>query len=104
MLESVAMNDAETQDQIAKRMYRNDRVHTALPSPDALDDEQVRRFAELGFIAVENVFTTREMESAKQALSAIIASPAAEKMCLDIEPAARNRKLAAPERDLITRV
>jgi phytanoyl-CoA hydroxylase len=92
-----------TDDLIATRLYRTDRVHTPLALPDAVDDEQIRRFAERGFLAVENVFSAGEIESAKRAISDLIASPIAERLCLDIEPAARERAVPAHDREPFVR-
>jgi phytanoyl-CoA hydroxylase len=89
--------------EIASRMYPGQRSHIPLSGPDALDHAQVRAFAELGFVAVENVFSADEIESAKQALSELIASPFAEKLCLDIEPDARSRSLSPHEREPFVR-
>jgi phytanoyl-CoA hydroxylase len=85
------------------KLYRTDRVHSPLQSPDELDDKQLQRFGELGFVAVENVFSAGEIATAKQALSDLIASPDAEHMCLDIEPDARDRKLSPQEREPFVR-
>jgi phytanoyl-CoA hydroxylase len=60
-------------DHIARNLYRNDRVHTAVPHPDAITDEHLRQYAEQGFLAIENVFTPSEVDAAKAGISALIA-------------------------------
>ncbi len=70
---------------IAKQLYRSDRVHTPLPSPDAIDDAAMEFFRTQGFLAVENVFTREEVEAAKAGLSHLIAGGNPEFKCCEFE-------------------
>src|SRR5262245_21076390 len=87
----------------AELLYRNERVHTALSGPAALDDEQVELFHRVGFVAVENLYTEAEVASAKQALSELIASPLVEQMHVDMERVSHDRELAPSEREPFVR-
>ena len=53
---------------LAARLYRYDRVHRPLPSPEAVDDAAVGRFHADGFLAVENVYSPAEVESYLRAI------------------------------------
>ena len=59
-------------DYIARHLYSNDRIHTPLPSPEAITDADMQFFRQQGFLAIENVFTTAEVEAAKAGLSWLI--------------------------------
>ena len=57
---------------IAARLYRSDRVHTPIASPDLIDDAAMNFFRSQGFLAVENIFTREEVEAAKTGLTHLI--------------------------------
>jgi phytanoyl-CoA hydroxylase len=59
-------------DHIARHLYRNGRVHVPLASPDMVADEQVGLYREQGFLAIENVFSSSEIDGAKAGLSRLI--------------------------------
>src|SRR4051794_2409328 len=50
---------------IAEALYTSKNVHVAVSSPAELTDEHVRQYRELGFVAVNNVFTAEEIATAK---------------------------------------
>jgi phytanoyl-CoA hydroxylase len=58
---------------IAKRLYRYERVYEALANPAAFDAAAERRYLADGFIAIENVFTPGEIDSAMAGVAALIA-------------------------------
>ena len=59
-------------EQIAQRLYRSQRIHRPIASPDEITDADVQRFHEDGFIAVANVFTNEEVMQYAEALLFLI--------------------------------
>src|SRR5688500_9576174 len=84
-------------DEIARRMYRGDRAHQALASPDDFTDRHVEQFKRIGFVAVENVFTAAAVEMAKQSLSRLVAEGNPD--VVSFEDAANDRQLSPDERE-----
>jgi phytanoyl-CoA hydroxylase len=58
--------------EIGRRLYQYSRVHTPIPSPDAITPEHMRQYWTDGFIAVENVFDPREVKDAIEGLLHLI--------------------------------
>jgi phytanoyl-CoA hydroxylase len=67
---SVALSNSQ---QPEHALYRFDRVHIALPSPDAITQSDIEHFWRDGFLAVQNVYTPAEVQAAKAGLSDLIA-------------------------------
>jgi phytanoyl-CoA hydroxylase len=59
-------------EQIARRLYGARRIHTPLENPAAVDAAAIEAFHRDGFLAVANVFTAAEMDTAKEALRDLI--------------------------------
>ncbi len=59
-------------DAIAKQLYRSDNVHRPLPNLDAFDDSAIERYRRDGFIAIENVFTHEEVDSALAGITQLV--------------------------------
>jgi phytanoyl-CoA hydroxylase len=90
-------------EQIARKLYRYDRVCAPVPHPEAFSDEHVRQFHDEGYIAVENVFSDREVEDAKAALRFLIdgGNPAYDGA--QLEDAAIGKNLTAEEKESYVR-
>src|SRR5687767_6406357 len=84
-------------DEIARRMYRGKIAHEALASPNHFGAAHVEHFKELGFVAIENVFTSADVEAAKQSLSRLVAEGNPD--VVSFEDAARDRELSPDERE-----
>jgi phytanoyl-CoA hydroxylase len=54
------------------RLYPAMSIHRAISSPDDVTPAHLEEFRQHGFLAVENVFTLTEIESAKEALRLLI--------------------------------
>lgn len=86
---------------IAKRLYRYDRIHTPLASPMELGNEQVRRFHEEGFVAIENVFTPDEIATYRQAITDLIVQ--GDPRIILFEEAGKDKTLSPDERERYVR-
>jgi phytanoyl-CoA hydroxylase len=69
-----------------KRLYRFDRVAEVLPSPEAVDDAAVARYAEDGYLAVADLLTPAEVAEARTALDDLIHGRVASYEGLQPEP------------------
>lgn len=58
--------------EIGKRLYKYERVHTPLNSPEDIGPTQMRDYWTQGFIAVNNVFTPDEVKSGIDGLTHLI--------------------------------
>lgn len=61
-----------TAEALGSRLYPGRRTHRAIPSPQAITEDDVRAYREQGFIAVESVFSPDEVEDAKAGLTHLI--------------------------------
>ncbi|MCQ6557658.1 phytanoyl-CoA dioxygenase family protein [Paenibacillus mendelii] len=61
--------------EINKRLYPLFHIHEPLASPSEWKEEHISQFRQQGFLAIEGILSAAEIESAKQALSDIIAAP-----------------------------
>ncbi len=84
-------------DEIAKQLYRYDRVHKALASPTQLTDEHLLEYRETGFIAIDNVFTPEEIALYRQAISDLIIQ--GDPRIILFEEAGKDRNLSPQERE-----
>ena len=90
--------------EIARQLYRFDRVAEILPGPDAITDEHVARYHRDGFLAVASVYTLTEVESAKAALADLIDGKAGpEYKGVQFEPGVDVSGLRGEERELYVR-
>ncbi len=89
--------------QIARQLYRYDQVHQARPSPVAFTDEHVAQFSQLGFVAIENVFTPQEVQDAKDGLRFLIGGGNPAYDGVEFEAAAAGKNLAPDEKELYVR-
>src|SRR5688500_3611891 len=90
-------------EQIAKRLYRYDRVHAPLANPKQFTDEHVRQFRELGFVAIENFYSPAEVQDAKDALRFLIdgGNPAYDGV--QFEAAAEGKQLTPEQKESYVR-
>ena len=86
---------------IAQRLYRYERVHEPIASPALITDEDVRGYQELGFLAVENVFTVDEVNTYKQAITDLIAT--GDPRIIQFEDAMKGREFSPEERESYVR-
>jgi phytanoyl-CoA hydroxylase len=84
-------------DVIAQKLYRYDRVHTALPGVEAFGEAQVKEYLERGFVAIENVFTPEEVATYGQALTDLIAQ--GDPRIVQFEEAGMGKNLSPLERE-----
>ncbi|MBW7459292.1 hypothetical protein K0U00_35090, partial [Paenibacillus sepulcri] len=70
-MRKVAVNPQE----INERLYPIKTVHTPLASGAEFTGEHIRQFYEQGFLAIENMLSDAEIQSAVQAISDIIGDP-----------------------------
>jgi len=97
------MIDLCNNEPIATRLYRYDRVHPALPNLGAFSEAHVHQFQELGFVAVENVFTDKEIEDAKEALRFLIGGGNPAYQGAELEEYAKTKNLMPDEKELYVR-
>src|SRR5690554_3142050 len=91
-------------EQIAQKLYRYDKVHVALPSPEAFGPEHVEQYKRDGFVAIENVFTPEEVQQAKEGISHLIAGGNPAFKGVQFERAARDMEgLSAEQREHLVR-
>ena len=81
---------------IAQDFYCYHTVHQPLAGPAEFGPEHLQLYREQGFIAIENVFTPREIEAAKQAMRGLIDE--ADPDIVSFEPAIDIGALPQPER------
>jgi phytanoyl-CoA hydroxylase len=60
-------------DTIAQKLYTPKTLHTPLPHPSQITEKHIKNYWNDGFLAVENVFSPTEIESAKAGLAHLIA-------------------------------
>jgi phytanoyl-CoA hydroxylase len=84
-------------------LYRSDRVHRALVSPDRIDDVAMAHFRREGFLAVEGVFEPGQVEEAQRAISELIATKALAPPALDFEKGVDVDALPPEKRELHVR-
>jgi phytanoyl-CoA hydroxylase len=58
--------------EIGRRLYRSERVHTAIEHPSLINAEHMRQYWTDGFIAVNDVFTPAEVQAALDGLTHLI--------------------------------
>jgi phytanoyl-CoA hydroxylase len=90
-------------DNIATRMYRYQSVHTALRDASAFDDAHLQQFHEQGFVAIDHVFSSREVDDAKAALSFLIAGGNPKFAGVSFEDAAKDTTLTPEQRESFVR-
>jgi len=84
-------------DEIARRMYRGRQAHCAARSPNDFSAAHVEQFKEIGFVAIEDVFTPADVEAAKASLSRLVAQGNPD--VVSFEDAANDRELSPDERE-----
>src|SRR4051794_21452745 len=84
-------------DEIAARLYPNDRVCRPLPDPSAFGEEHLEQYRRDGFIAIENVYSSAEVEAAKAGLTFLIAGGNPEYTGVQIEDSMEGKKFASDE-------
>ncbi len=84
-------------DKIATALYRYDNVHEAVASPADLNESHFKQFHELGFIAVDHVFTPAEVSEYSQAITDLIAK--GDPKVISFEDAAKNVSLTPEQRE-----
>ncbi|MGH7214535.1 MAG: phytanoyl-CoA dioxygenase family protein [Tepidisphaeraceae bacterium] len=92
-------------EQIARTLYRTDQVHRPIPHPNAFGPEQIEEYRTRGFIAIENVFTPREVDDAIAGLSHLIRGGNPDFKAVQIEPEllARAEGLPPEQKELFVR-
>jgi phytanoyl-CoA hydroxylase len=90
-------------EEIAARLYPGKVIHEALPHPDAVTDAAIEEFRRMGFLAVENVYSPQEVQSAKEALSFLIDGGNPGYTGVQFEKGAEVEGLTAEERELFVR-
>jgi len=88
-------------DVISRQLYRYDRVHEPLPNLAAFDEAAVRRYRSQGFIAIENVFTPEEIDSAMAGIGALIGK--GDPQIISFEEGVDVSSLSASEREGVVR-
>lgn len=83
--------------EIASRLYRHQRIHRALPHPDAVTDGHVEQYRRDGFLAVENVFTADEVASYLAGLHRLIGGGVPEFEDIEFEEAMPKDRPLSPE-------
>jgi phytanoyl-CoA hydroxylase len=86
---------------IAQKLYRYDRIHKPIASPDLITDAHVREYHERGFIAVENVFTRAEVDTYLQAITDLIV--AGDPRVIQFEEAGKDQSLSPEQREAYVR-
>lgn len=87
--------------QIATKLYRYERIHTPIASPDLITEDHVREYHERGFIAVENVFTPEEVETYKAAIRDLIIE--GNPRIIQLEEAGKDKQLTPEQREAFVR-
>jgi len=82
---------------IATSLYRYDNIHRPLANPAEMTDAHVRQYRELGFIAIENVFTPAEVAKYSEAITDLIA--AGDPRIISFEESVRHLQLSPAERE-----
>jgi phytanoyl-CoA hydroxylase len=88
-----------TNELIAQKLYRYERVATALQSPEEFGPEAIEQYQRDGFIAIENVFTPDEVASFHAGLVHLIMDGNPEFKGLEYEKIAEGKTLNLEERE-----
>jgi phytanoyl-CoA hydroxylase len=94
---SLALNP----EQIAQKLYRYDRIHQPIASPADLNESHVEQYHRQGFLAVEKVFSTEEIEEYSRAITDVVAE--GDPKIVSFEAAAEGRALTPAERERYVR-
>jgi len=86
---------------IAKRLYRSDRIHTALPGVEALDDAAIAAYHRDGFVAIDNVFTPDEVAAGLAGITKLVAD--GDPKIISFEDAVADRHITGEEREKFVR-
>ncbi len=96
-------SNSDANAQTAARLYRDDRVHTPLPHPDAVDAAALERYRREGFIAVENVLSPEQVQAASEAVMFLVGGGNPAFQGVEFERAAEGRALTPEERESFVR-